>query len=102
MRLQPNPHPAKELPRKLADTGSQPSGFGGQTQRHFTSGARTSYDDIPYLGNPRYETHPNCLATVGMLLGMKPAPLDSCRCLELGCGMGGTLSAVALALRAGQ
>jgi len=102
MRLLPNPHPAKELPRKLADTGSPPSGFGGQTQRLFTSGAPTSYDNIPYLGNPRYETHPNCLATVGMLLGMKPAPIDSCRVLELGCGMGGNLIPMALTLPQGQ
>jgi methyltransferase-like protein/2-polyprenyl-3-methyl-5-hydroxy-6-metoxy-1,4-benzoquinol methylase len=64
--------------------------------------AQTSYDDIPYLGNPRYSTHPNCLATVATLLGMKPTPIDSCRVLELGCGTGGNLIPMALTLPQSQ
>jgi methyltransferase-like protein/2-polyprenyl-3-methyl-5-hydroxy-6-metoxy-1,4-benzoquinol methylase/Fe-S-cluster containining protein len=59
---------------------------------------QTSYDEIPYLASPRYSTHPNCLATLATLLGMNPAPIDSCRVLELGCGTGGNLIPMALTL----
>jgi methyltransferase-like protein/SAM-dependent methyltransferase/Fe-S-cluster containining protein len=63
-----------------------------------SAAAKTSYDDIPYLGNPRLSTHPDNLATVATLLGMKPTPIDSCRVLELGCGTGGNLIPMALTL----
>ncbi|MFM7148853.1 MAG: methyltransferase regulatory domain-containing protein [Gemmataceae bacterium] len=50
-----------------------------------------SYDRVPYDSRPRYATHPDCLATLGTLLGMKPAPVERCRVLELGCSTGGNL-----------
>jgi methyltransferase-like protein/cyclopropane fatty-acyl-phospholipid synthase-like methyltransferase len=58
----------------------------------------TTYDDIPYISRPRYATHPDCLATVATLLGLRPAPPDGCRVLELGCATGGNLIALAEAL----
>src|SRR3954466_10925421 len=51
----------------------------------------TSYDEVPYRSSPRYATHPDCLATLATLLGMRPAPVDRCRVLELGCADGGNL-----------
>jgi methyltransferase-like protein/2-polyprenyl-3-methyl-5-hydroxy-6-metoxy-1,4-benzoquinol methylase len=59
---------------------------------------RTSYDEMPYASKPRYATHPDCLATLATLLGMRPAPPDGCRLLELGCATGGNLLALAEAL----
>jgi methyltransferase-like protein/cyclopropane fatty-acyl-phospholipid synthase-like methyltransferase/Fe-S-cluster containining protein len=93
---------ARELPRKGTETTPQPSILGGQTQGVFTTGVKTTYDDVPYAGNPRYATHPNCLASVATLLGMKPTPIDSCRVLELGCGTGGNLIPMALTLPQSQ
>jgi methyltransferase-like protein/2-polyprenyl-3-methyl-5-hydroxy-6-metoxy-1,4-benzoquinol methylase len=51
----------------------------------------TLYDEIPYPGGIFPPTHPEHLATLGALYGMKPADVGSCRVLELGCGFGGNL-----------
>jgi methyltransferase-like protein/SAM-dependent methyltransferase len=59
---------------------------------------QATYDELPYISQPRYATHPDCLATVATLLGMRPAPPDRCRVLELGCATGGNLIALAEAL----
>jgi methyltransferase-like protein/cyclopropane fatty-acyl-phospholipid synthase-like methyltransferase len=59
---------------------------------------QASYDDVPYLSEPRYATHPDCLAAVATLFGMRPAPPGRCRVLELGCSTGGNLLAMAEAL----
>jgi SAM-dependent methyltransferase len=57
-----------------------------------------SYDEIAYPGFPFPETHPDRLYVIGHLLGMDPAPAPRCRVLELGCGDGGNLIPMALAL----
>ena len=49
------------------------------------------YDAVRYPTYPRIETHPDRLAAVATLFGMKPAPVTRCRVLELGCGDGGNL-----------
>jgi SAM-dependent methyltransferase len=46
----------------------------------------------------RVETHPDHLATIATLLGGAPAPPATCRVLELGCGSGGNLLPMAIAL----
>lgn len=51
----------------------------------------TPYDHVSYPGHPFSETHPDHLAVLGSLFGMTPAPLGSCRVLELGCGDGANL-----------
>lgn len=56
------------------------------------------YDVIAYPGFPFAQTHPDRLATVATLMGMKPAPVERCRVLELACGDGGNLIPMATAL----
>ncbi len=51
----------------------------------------TSYDQILYRGLPYNQTHPDRLATIATLFGMKPAPVSHCRVLEVGCGDGWNL-----------
>jgi SAM-dependent methyltransferase len=51
----------------------------------------TPYDDVFYPGRVYEHTHPNRLATLATLYGMSPAPVERCRVLELGCGVGGNL-----------
>lgn len=58
----------------------------------------SSYEEMPYESKPLYPTHPDCLGAVATLLGMKPAPVDRCRVLELGCASGGNLIPMAEAL----
>src|SRR5262249_45640760 len=58
----------------------------------------TSYDEVPYESHPFPQTHPDRLATVATLFGMRPAPIDGCRVLELGCAGGGNLIPMAAAL----
>jgi SAM-dependent methyltransferase len=53
---------------------------------------------VPYPGHPFPQTHPDRLATVATLFGLRPAPPASCRLLELGCGDGGNLVPMAYAL----
>jgi SAM-dependent methyltransferase len=55
----------------------------------------TPYDEVIYPGNPLPQTHPDRLATLATLYGMQPAPATHCRFLELGCGVGGNLAAIA-------
>lgn len=62
------------------------------------SSAGTAYDLVPYRGVPFPQTHPDRLATIAALLGMRPARVEGCRVLELGCGDGGNLLPMALTL----
>lgn len=57
-----------------------------------------SYDDIPYPGAPCRYSHPDTLATAGLLAGLSPAPVSRCRVLELGCADGGNLIPMAYGL----
>jgi methyltransferase-like protein/cyclopropane fatty-acyl-phospholipid synthase-like methyltransferase len=58
----------------------------------------TSYDQVIYDSTARYPMHPDCLATLAILTGMSPAPIDRCRYLEIGCANGGNLLSLADAL----
>ncbi|MGY4331776.1 tRNA G46 methylase TrmB [Bradyrhizobium sp. LB7.2] len=51
----------------------------------------TPYDEVYYPGHVYGLTHPNHLATMAAVYGMQPAPVERCRVLELGCGVGGNL-----------
>lgn len=50
-----------------------------------------SYDRLPYPNLSFAQTHPDRLATLATLLGMRPAPVEHCRVLEMGCAGGGNL-----------
>ena len=50
-----------------------------------------SYDAVPYPSKFFLQTHPDRLASAGLLYGMEPAPVERCRVLELGCGNGSNL-----------
>ncbi|WP_454647643.1 methyltransferase regulatory domain-containing protein [Bradyrhizobium liaoningense] len=58
--------------------------------RHPVTGP-TPYDEVYYPGHVYGLTHPNHLATIATVYGMQPAPVEHCRVLELGCGVGGNL-----------
>src|ERR1700732_3530971 len=60
--------------------------------------ATESYDDVLYPSFTHSQTHPDRLATVAMLCGLRPTAVESCRVLELGCGDGGNLIPMALEL----
>jgi SAM-dependent methyltransferase len=62
----------------------------------------TSYDDVPYESNPLWVTHPDHLAAVATLAGMRPAPVERCRVLELGCASGGNLIPMAIGIPDGE
>lgn len=49
-------------------------------------------------GTAIVETHPDRLAVVAALMGLKPPPVGSCRVLELGCASGENLIPMALAI----
>lgn len=62
----------------------------------------TSYEEVPYESKPIPGTHPDSLATMAVLFGMRPPPVERCRVLELGCAAGGNLLPMAQALPEGR
>lgn len=56
----------------------------------------TTYDEVAYPGQVFPQTHPNRMATIAALHGIAPAPPERCRMLEVGCGDGENLIALAL------
>src|SRR5262249_2639278 len=70
--------------------------------RAMSDATLASYDELPYPRLPFAETHPDNLATVASLFGLRPAPVERCRVLELGCAGGGNLLPMAGALPASR
>jgi len=58
----------------------------------------TPYDELRYPSQVFPQTHPDRLATIATLFGIKPPPVDRCRVLELGCGEAGNLIPMAFTL----
>jgi SAM-dependent methyltransferase len=56
----------------------------------------TSYDEVPYAGDPYPASHPAHLKVVATLAGLSPARADRARVLELGCARGGNLIPMAV------
>jgi len=63
-----------------------------------SSTARADYDRVAYPGASHAQTHPDRLATLARLHGMKPAAVERCRVLEIGCTDGGNILPMAFAL----
>jgi len=64
---------------------------------------RTNEDGrVFYPSQPFAASHPDRLATLATLYGMKPAPVDRCRVLELGCADGGNIIPMAELLPASE
>ena len=58
--------------------------------------ATNSYDALPYASYPIKYASPEHLCTTATIMGMSPAPADSCRLLEIGCSSGGHLLPLAI------
>jgi SAM-dependent methyltransferase len=56
-----------------------------------------AYDAVRYSNYPYAQTHPDRLATVAILYGLEPPDPFTARILEIGCGAGGNLMAMAAA-----
>lgn len=61
-----------------------------------------AYDRVAYWTQPMPQTHPDRLATIALIHGMAPRPIDRCRVLELGCGDGSNLIPMAYGLPASE
>lgn len=61
-----------------------------------------TYDELPYEDLAFYHTHPSNLAVVATLCGLDPPAVETCRVLELGCGTGYNLLAMAQSLPAAR
>lgn len=56
------------------------------------------YDAFAYPGYAYPNTHPDRLATMAVIHGLTPVPVDRCRVLEIACGDGGNLIPMAYAI----
>ncbi len=65
---------------------------------HTDDALRESYDRLPYETRARRKTHPDTLATVAQLFGLPAPAVETGRVLEIGCGPGENLVAIATAL----
>ncbi len=55
-----------------------------------------AYDEVAYPAMIHRQTHPEQMASKAFLLGLSPPPPERCRVLELGCGDGANLAAMAV------
>ena len=55
-------------------------------------------DLYDYPSFPFVQTHPDRLATLALLAGLNPAPVDKCRFLEVACGEGANILSMAYTL----
>jgi SAM-dependent methyltransferase/methyltransferase-like protein len=62
----------------------------------------STYDQLPYTRYAFPQTHPDRLASIGMVYGVMPPDVHSCRVLEIGCGRGGNLIPMAEQLPGGH
>lgn len=60
-----------------------------------------AYDVVAYPSLVHPQSHPSQVAPKAILLGLRPAPPERCRVLELGCGDGTNLAAMAHAFPQG-
>src|SRR4051812_29292173 len=56
------------------------------------------HDDLPVGLDVREHTHPDRLATIARLHGVPAPAVERCSVLEIGCGTGGNLAAMAMSL----
>jgi SAM-dependent methyltransferase len=56
------------------------------------------YNAVRYPTYAKPQTHPDHLATLATIFGLNPAPARHCRVLDIGCGTGGNLIAMAAGL----
>ena len=63
-----------------------------------STSSSSPYDAVRYPSAVYAQTHPDRLATAGLLFGLRPAPVTRARVLELGCGEGTNLIAMAVSL----
>lgn len=57
-----------------------------------------SYNQVSYLSLSYAQSHPDRLATVATILGLKPPPVEHCPVLEVGCASGGNIIPMAVGL----
>ncbi|MDP6061235.1 MAG: class I SAM-dependent methyltransferase, partial [Pirellulaceae bacterium] len=51
----------------------------------------SDYDVVDFPSLPFAASHPDRMATLGLLFGMQPTDVEHCRVLEIGCGAGGNI-----------
>jgi SAM-dependent methyltransferase len=59
---------------------------------------KDAYDRVAYPSFPYPDTHPDRLATMAILHGLSPAPVERCRVLEIACNEGANLIPMAYAI----
>src|SRR5262249_45688187 len=75
--------------------GSDPNHMAAHGVKNAGPMTATIYDEVRYSNFPYAQTHPARLATVAILHGLEPPDPFHARVLEIGCGAGANLLAMA-------
>jgi len=67
-----------------------------------TKKLQSAYDAVAYESGVYRQSHPRQIAVVGLLAGLAPANVESCRILEIGCASGSNLLPMAEQLPASR
>lgn len=63
---------------------------------------QNTYDAVEYPGYAYAHTHPDQMALMALLYGLEPAPVATCRVLEVACNEGGNIIPMAYAIPGAQ
>ncbi|MDG6897146.1 hypothetical protein A6A19_03820 [Actinobacillus delphinicola] len=58
--------------------------------------SNNTYNQIPYISNPFFKSHPAYLKSILALCNIRSAPIETARVLEIGCSMGGNIIPLAI------
>jgi len=83
---------------ELRNSPNQPERSSIQRTIGMGDDVASSYDALPYRGSFIPMTHPDRMAVMAVLHGIKPPPVETARVLELGCTDGGNLLTIAQSL----
>jgi SAM-dependent methyltransferase len=84
--------------KRISEAGGTGAASSAGRPRQLSTPAQNSYDELRYNNLPILQTHPGRLWVLAKLAGLEPAPVETCRVLELGTSEAANIIGMALTL----